>query len=218
MGTQTAVFDATGKYPTGVLQVTRVDLGAFDECLETEVRDSSGNVSSRGQYCNLQIQPKTDALGPKEMEFVSAMVHPKILDFMGAVKEQETPLIRIGICFLDDCNESDLQALADAVQPPMAEIRVSNCVTAEPEPWSSLQIGIVNAAGSCGGVLGSGQHTANCFTLPKERMQTTTRCALSTACGPSASATLCWAIPSRSCQTPGLIQSQREGNDEDDDT
>ncbi|XP_070388375.1 uncharacterized protein [Dermacentor albipictus] len=77
MGTQTAVFDATGKYPTGVLQVTRVDLGAFDECLETEVRDSSGNVSSRGQYCNLQIQPKTDALGPKEMEFVSAMVHPK---------------------------------------------------------------------------------------------------------------------------------------------
>ncbi|XP_070395449.1 uncharacterized protein [Dermacentor albipictus] len=311
------LFDATGKYPTGVLQVTRVDLGAFDECIETEVRDSSGNVSSRGQYCNLQIQPKTDALGPKEMEFLSAMVHPKaavtwavcswvpgscvltdsdrlplpwptatllrpnldeigasiwqhgtstwtrgfscctynrqpssacfgygaasgmgdlrplllqaavtwavcscvpgscvltdsdrlplpwptatllrpnldeigasiwqhgtststrgfscctynrqpssacfgygaasgmgdlrplllqILDFMGAVKEQETPLIRIGICFLDDCNESDLQALADAVQPPMAEIRVSNCVTAEPEPWSSLQIGIV---------------------------------------------------------------------------
>lgn len=137
------LFDATGKYPTGVLQVTRVDLGAFDECLETEVRDSSGNVSSRGQYCNLQIQPKTDALGPKEMEFLSAMVHPKIFDFMGAVKEQETPLIRIGICFLDDCNESDLQALADAVQSPMAEIRVSNCVTAEPEPWSSLQIGIV---------------------------------------------------------------------------
>ncbi|XP_070384860.1 nose resistant to fluoxetine protein 6-like [Dermacentor albipictus] len=138
------LFDATGKYPTGVLQVTRVDLGAFDECIETEVRDGSGNVSSRGQYCNLQIQPKKDALGPKEMEFLSAMVHPKILDFMGAVKEQETPLIRIGICFLDDCNESDLQALADAVQPPMAEIRVSNCVTAEPEPWSSLQIGIVS--------------------------------------------------------------------------
>ncbi|XP_037560106.2 nose resistant to fluoxetine protein 6-like [Dermacentor silvarum] len=137
------LFDATGKYPTGVLQASRVDLGAFDECLETEVRDSSGNVSSRGQYCNLQLQPKKDVLGPKEMEFLSAMVHPKIIDYMGLVTEAETPFIRIGICFLDDCNESDLQALADTVQPPTAKIRVSNCVTAEPEPWSSIQIGIV---------------------------------------------------------------------------
>ncbi|XP_070388377.1 uncharacterized protein [Dermacentor albipictus] len=93
MGTQTAVFDATGKYPTGVLQVTRVDLGAFDECLETEVRDSSGNVSSRGQYCNLQIQPKTDALGPKEMEFVSAMVHPKVAASASGLRFHRQPVV-----------------------------------------------------------------------------------------------------------------------------
>ncbi|KAL1424885.1 hypothetical protein MTO96_019747 [Rhipicephalus appendiculatus] len=41
----------TGKYPSGLLEGSRVDMGAFDECLDTVVRDRSGNVMSRGQYC-----------------------------------------------------------------------------------------------------------------------------------------------------------------------
>ncbi|KAH7982700.1 hypothetical protein HPB52_006707 [Rhipicephalus sanguineus] len=107
------LFDATGKYPTGVLQASRVDLGAFDECIETEVRDIFGNVSSRGQYCNVQFQPKTGAIGPKEMESMSSVLHPKLLEYVGLFMDEETPLIRIGLCFLDNCNEADLQALVD---------------------------------------------------------------------------------------------------------
>ncbi|KAL1415228.1 hypothetical protein MTO96_029648 [Rhipicephalus appendiculatus] len=137
------LFDATGKYPSGTLQASRVDLGAFDECIETEVRDIFGNVSSRGQYCNVQLQPKKGAIGPKEMGFISAMVHPKLLEYVGLFRDEETPLIRIGLCFLDDCNEADLQALVDTVKPPTVDILVSNCVTSEPEPWTSLQIGLV---------------------------------------------------------------------------
>ncbi|KAH9382391.1 hypothetical protein HPB48_021848 [Haemaphysalis longicornis] len=48
-----AVFDASGKYPTGLLQATTSDPGSFDECVETVVRDSHGHVTARGQYCNL---------------------------------------------------------------------------------------------------------------------------------------------------------------------
>ncbi|KAL1413995.1 hypothetical protein MTO96_007810 [Rhipicephalus appendiculatus] len=35
------------------LRPTKSDFGAFDECLETEVKDSHGYVAARGQYCNL---------------------------------------------------------------------------------------------------------------------------------------------------------------------
>ncbi|KAH8038548.1 hypothetical protein HPB51_001812 [Rhipicephalus microplus] len=49
------LIDATGKYPSGAFELSRVDLGAFDECLETTVRDRNGAVLSRGQYCNLLI-------------------------------------------------------------------------------------------------------------------------------------------------------------------
>ncbi|KAL1424889.1 hypothetical protein MTO96_019751 [Rhipicephalus appendiculatus] len=49
------LVDATGKYPSGLLEDSRVDMGAFDECIETAVRDRNGNVLSRGQYCNLLV-------------------------------------------------------------------------------------------------------------------------------------------------------------------
>ncbi|KAH6934101.1 hypothetical protein HPB50_020039 [Hyalomma asiaticum] len=44
------LMDATGKYPTGAFESSRVDMGAFDQCLETAVRDRNGNVLSRGQW------------------------------------------------------------------------------------------------------------------------------------------------------------------------
>ncbi|KAM7303485.1 uncharacterized protein ISCGN_013441 [Ixodes scapularis] len=42
------LIDATGKYPTGLFQGTRMDLGAFDECVETVVHDEFGYESVRG--------------------------------------------------------------------------------------------------------------------------------------------------------------------------
>lgn len=138
------LFDATGKYPTGVLQMSRVDLGAFDECLETEVSDSSGNVVSHGQYCNLEFHLKEGFIGEREMELLASLVHQKLYDFKGLFMDMKVPFLRMGLCFLDDCTQSDLQALVDTLQPPSMEIRVENCVTAEPEPWSTTQIGIVS--------------------------------------------------------------------------
>lgn len=51
-----SVIDAMGKYPTGLMQATKADLGAFDECVETVVRDSFGHEVTRGQYCNLDMR------------------------------------------------------------------------------------------------------------------------------------------------------------------
>ncbi|KAL1484648.1 hypothetical protein MTO96_032471, partial [Rhipicephalus appendiculatus] len=71
------LIDATGKYPTGALQLSRAELGAFDECLETEVIDAYGNVVSHGQYCNLLFNLGKVSFGAKEMQFLSSLLHPK---------------------------------------------------------------------------------------------------------------------------------------------
>nr|XP_054932218.1 uncharacterized protein LOC129387324 [Dermacentor andersoni] len=49
----------------------------------------------------------------------------------------------MAICFTEDCNQQDLQALVNMVNPPLVRLKVSNCVTADPEPWTNTQIGIV---------------------------------------------------------------------------
>ncbi|KAH8034021.1 hypothetical protein HPB51_019086 [Rhipicephalus microplus] len=71
------LLDATGKYPTGMLQFSRADIGAFDECLETEVNDAYGNVVSHGQYCSLLFNLKEGSIGDEEMTFLSSVLHPK---------------------------------------------------------------------------------------------------------------------------------------------
>lgn len=137
------LFDATGKYPTGFLQLTRADIGAFDECLETQVRDASGNVISQGQYCSLFLNVKKNFIGEKEIEFLASILHPKLFAFTGSFIDMQAPLIRLGMCFLDDCTQRDLQALMETMRPDPVDIRVENCVTATPEPWSTTQIVIV---------------------------------------------------------------------------
>ncbi|KAH6934090.1 hypothetical protein HPB50_020028 [Hyalomma asiaticum] len=137
------LFDATGKYPSGLLQGSRVDMGAFDECLNTVQRDQQGNVRMRGQYCNLLFYVKdSDALMSK-IDTMSDLFHPRLLFFKEYFAYKEVPLVRLGICFTDECSQADLQAIIDSVKPPQVIVDVSNCVTAEPEPWTTTQIGIV---------------------------------------------------------------------------
>ncbi|KAK8781084.1 hypothetical protein V5799_017576 [Amblyomma americanum] len=70
------LLDATGKYPTGLLQGSRSDPGAFDECIETVVRDSYGNDVSRGQYCNLVFYANNGTAIEKLMEPTLDFMHP----------------------------------------------------------------------------------------------------------------------------------------------
>lgn len=137
------LFDATGKYPTGLLQGSRADVGAFDECLETVVRDSFGHDISHGQYCNLLVYVKNASAFEGTLEAILPIMHPVFNYYKKYFTYKELPVLRIGICFLDDCSRQDLQNIADAVKPPIIDIKVSNCATAEPEPWSTTETALV---------------------------------------------------------------------------
>ncbi|XP_049271337.1 nose resistant to fluoxetine protein 6 [Rhipicephalus sanguineus] len=54
-------LDATGKFPSGILEGTTGDLGAYDECLASRLEPASevkSSLSSRGQYCSVFLKPK----------------------------------------------------------------------------------------------------------------------------------------------------------------
>ncbi|KAH9360611.1 hypothetical protein HPB48_007568 [Haemaphysalis longicornis] len=72
------LIDATGKYPTGLLQGTQSDLGAFDECLETVALDEYGNEKIRGQYCSVYVFPPNDTSLVEALVPAMAMSHPKV--------------------------------------------------------------------------------------------------------------------------------------------
>ncbi|XP_065299086.1 nose resistant to fluoxetine protein 6-like isoform X3 [Dermacentor albipictus] len=143
------LFDASGKYPTGLLQGSRADMGAFDECLETEAHDKSGNVFTRGQYCNFVAYIKNSTAAKGTIEALSNVLHPKFQYFKDISTLVDGPFVRLGICFIDLCGQDDLQVLVDSLKLSIIHLEVSNCVTAGPEPWTTAQIAIT----SCLGVL-----------------------------------------------------------------
>ncbi|KAL1424892.1 hypothetical protein MTO96_019754 [Rhipicephalus appendiculatus] len=141
------LIDATGKYPTGFLEASHVDMGAFDECLETSVRDHNGTVLSRGQYCNLLVYAKNATAVQAMMNYMSEAMHPRLIYFTKHGGSAEDPLARLGLCYIDDCNQIDLQAVVNAVSAPFLRLEVSHCVTAEPRPWNNTEIALVVFAG-----------------------------------------------------------------------
>ncbi|KAL1424874.1 hypothetical protein MTO96_019737 [Rhipicephalus appendiculatus] len=108
------LLDATGKYPTGMMDVSRVDMGAFDECLATAVRDSNGNVLSRGLYCNLLVYVDNATALQVILNSSSEVMHPTLLSFSKHGFPPHDPLARLAICYIDDCNQHDLQAMVNA--------------------------------------------------------------------------------------------------------
>lgn len=129
------LFDSSGKYPTGAFQATRADLGAFDECLETVVRDNAGEVSVRGQYCSLLAYAKNNTDVEEYILPAIEMTHPRIKKFRKHFFDSRFPTFRLGMCTISNCNEQELQELITAVIPPAVTLKVTNCVTNEfPRP------------------------------------------------------------------------------------
>lgn len=141
------LFDASGKYPTGVLQGARADIGAFDECLDTVVHDAYGRVRTRGQYCNLVIYVKNSTAMESNVDFLSGALHPTLLYFKNFFIMEDVALGRIGMCFIDSCGQGDMQALVDSLKPSSLRLEVSNCVTSLPERWTVTQIAITSFLG-----------------------------------------------------------------------
>lgn len=123
------LLDSTGKYPTGALQVSRTDLGAFDECVETVVLNDYGHETVRGQYCNLQLYAGNRSDLDDRIMAAVALRHPRIGRFRQHAKERRIPFVRIGICVMNACNEQEMEALMRAVLPPSIHVTISDCVT-----------------------------------------------------------------------------------------
>lgn len=142
------LIDATGKYPTGALTTSRVDLGAFDECVETVVRNQYGHETARAQYCNVVAYAgnKTDL----EELFAAAMslTHPRVAKFREHVYEQRIPIVRIGICVLDVCNQEELQLMAKAMLPKVVDVTITDCVTALTPGMTRAQVIILAFLGT----------------------------------------------------------------------
>ncbi|KAL1424894.1 hypothetical protein MTO96_019756 [Rhipicephalus appendiculatus] len=91
-------------------------MGAFDECLETAVRDRDGNVLSRGQYCNLLVYANNATATQAIMKSVSEAMHPKLAYFSKRGAPADYPIARLALCYIDDCNQHDLQAMVNAAR------------------------------------------------------------------------------------------------------
>lgn len=141
------LIDAMGKYPTGLLQATKADLGAFDECLETVVHDSFGHEVTRAQYCNLDMRIDKGSSFVDMTITAMKIAFPKLIRYKEHVTDLRLPPIRLGICVPNDCNEEELQELINKMVPPAFNLKISNCVTNVPVPLTNGQKAILITVG-----------------------------------------------------------------------
>ncbi|KAK8759178.1 hypothetical protein V5799_003193 [Amblyomma americanum] len=173
------LFDASGKYPTGALQATKADLGAFDECIETVVREYDGHVTARGQYCNLLYFATDDTDVQRYILPAMAMSHPRVNVFRNHLFSAKIPSLRLGICVLNYCTEQELQALINAVVPRQVRLRVENCVDGDFPSLSRTQVFITSFLGTITftivlGTLTDAFTSRTTKTASKERSKCTT--------------------------------------------
>ncbi|XP_029823004.3 nose resistant to fluoxetine protein 6-like [Ixodes scapularis] len=142
------LIDATAKYPTGLFQGTWADIGAYDECIETIVKDEYGNEKIRGQYCNVYVRMMNDTSFIDAMLPAFLMSHERTPEILNIQKDERVPGIRLGICFISDCDKKDMQALANTLITGPTKITVKNCVTGEPVLWTTAQLVIASLLGA----------------------------------------------------------------------
>ncbi|KAM7315541.1 nose resistant to fluoxetine protein 6 [Ixodes scapularis] len=146
------LIDSTGKYPTGLLQGSQADLGAYDECLETVVHDQFGNEKIRGQYCSIYIHVVNDTSFTEALIPAMVMSHPRAVHFVDFVNDPKSTLngINIGLCIIDDCSHDDLQAIANAVTGTRIRVSINNCVTRKPRTLTKIETTILISFGVIG--------------------------------------------------------------------
>ncbi|XP_065284610.1 nose resistant to fluoxetine protein 6-like isoform X2 [Dermacentor albipictus] len=137
------IFDASGKYPTGFLHGTTVDLGAYDECVENVERDQHGHIRTRSHYCMVQIQLTSNESAIRHLIPAASITHIRAQKFLSYWVDPKAPGARLGICMVDKCSEKDLQNLARTLIPDNMNVTVSDCVNGEFPPMSSTQAGVI---------------------------------------------------------------------------
>ncbi|XP_049516866.1 nose resistant to fluoxetine protein 6-like [Dermacentor silvarum] len=156
------LIDATAKYPTGFLQGTVSDLGAYDECIETVVRDEYGVKKVRGQYCDVHLLIEDNLLIE---DLLPAIIysHSRAASFKSIVMDASVPGLRLGVCFIDACNQQDLANIGRTLVGNGMGITVKDCVTNEEEGINSVQAWIIGFLAVLAAVI-AGATTFELFT------------------------------------------------------
>ncbi|CAN8004291.1 unnamed protein product [Ixodes hexagonus] len=144
------LLDSTGKYPTGILQGSQTDLGAFDECLETIVHDQFGHERIRGQYCSVYVTVVNDTSFTDILVPAMSMSHPRATEFVGFFGDSTLNAINVGLCITNDCSRDDLQAIADAVSGKKIKLSIHNCVTSKHRTLNKRETTILISLGVIG--------------------------------------------------------------------
>ncbi|XP_037505113.2 nose resistant to fluoxetine protein 6 [Rhipicephalus sanguineus] len=164
------LLDATGKYPTGLLQGTLSDVGAFDECIETVVRDYYGRETARAQYCNVYL----DGNATEVLRYLTPaiiMSHPRAIDFaLESGNNRFVEGVRIGLCFITDCTQKDIQSLLQSLVHGTIDLDVKDCVTSLKPPMTKTQTLIVVGLG----VLAAGICVSTAFDIYLSRTNANT--------------------------------------------
>ncbi|XP_075538067.1 nose resistant to fluoxetine protein 6-like [Dermacentor variabilis] len=137
------LIDATAKYPTGFLQVNMAEVGAYDECIETVVRDDNGFEKVRGQFCNMHVQLGDDVSFIDEILPALAFSHERVEHFKGYLTDKKLTGLRLGVCVIDSCSEQDITNIAHSLLGSFATINVKNCVTSVDEGIDNTQAWII---------------------------------------------------------------------------
>nr|XP_037270379.1 uncharacterized protein LOC119161995 [Rhipicephalus microplus] len=137
------LIDATAKYPTGLLQGTMSDLGAYDECIETVVQDEYGATTVRGQYCDVHLSIlDQEAYNQVTLQAIINF-NKRMARFKSYLTDKNLPGIRLGVCVIDACREQDLANIGSVLAGSFMKVTVKDCVTNVYEGMSFVQACII---------------------------------------------------------------------------
>lgn len=71
------MFDAWGKFPSGILLGNQFEFGSFDECLE--INNNENQLTFIGQYCLAQVKI---TLPEEQLVLTQPMIIPDLFDFL----------------------------------------------------------------------------------------------------------------------------------------
>lgn len=141
------MIDASGKYPTGLFQGSLSDLGAYDQCIETVIRDEYGGEKVRAQYCNVYIKLGKDMSFLEHVDDALRLSHRRTPTFSRFQNDDIVHGVKIGLCIVHECKPEDIEAIAGVLITGDTKVTVTDCATNIPPEISTTQAAIIGVLG-----------------------------------------------------------------------
>ncbi|KAH7931471.1 hypothetical protein HPB49_025740 [Dermacentor silvarum] len=131
------VLDATGKFPSGILEGTTGDLGAYDECLSSRLEAVAGHApapsaSSHGQYCSVFLKPKQSRAMDKLIAQLTrySVVKKRFNLTMArkAIKKGRVRGLRFGLCVPSACSPTEVESILGSRKASLIFFRVGEAL------------------------------------------------------------------------------------------